>query len=176
MKLLVHVAAPALALASVMDAAGAQMIAKLPDPAIAGQDAPQNDLVEAWQRGRQYDPQFRSAVADRQVNLATASQALTVYLPSASYQMTSVATENTTRQIVSVTQPIISVDRFATLKQRGPRKRFAEATFSVADQNLATRLLTEVTNYIKAVESSRLNGAKIDALQKQADRSQKLYK
>lgn len=176
MKLSVRVTASAVALACLAVPAGAQMIARLPDPAVAGRDAPQNDLVEAWQRARGYDPQFRSAAAERQVNLATASQALTVYLPSASYQMTSVATENTTRQIVTVTQPIFSVDRFASVKERGPRKRFAEATFNVADQALATRLLTEVTAYIKAVENSRLNGAKVEALQKQADRSQKLYK
>lgn len=176
MKLLVHAAAPALAVACLAQPVAAQMIARLPDPAVAGTEAPQTDLVEAWRSGREYDPTFRSAAAERQVNLATANQALTMYLPSASYQMTSVATENTTRQIVTVTQPIFSVDRYASVRERGPRKRFAEATFGVADQNLATRLLTEVTNYLKAVESSKLNNAKIDALQKQADRSQKLYK
>jgi outer membrane protein TolC len=171
-----HYFVPVLILAAALSAqaASAQIVARLPDPATA--DAGGADLVTSYRSARAYDPQFRAAGADRQVNLATASQALTQYLPTAQYQMTSVPNENTTRQIVSVTQPIISVDRYAVLRQRGPRKAYAEATFGVADQNLATRLLTEVCNYIKAVESSRLNNAKIEALGKQSERSEKLYK
>jgi protease secretion system outer membrane protein len=176
MKPLMHIAASALVFVPVMADCQAQMIARLPDPAAAPQQAPvQSDLVEAWRSARDYDPQFRSAVAQRQVNIATANQALTQYLPSASYQMTSVATENTTRQIVTLTQPLFSVDRYATVREIAPRKRFANATLAVADQSLASRLLTEITTYIAAVESARANDAKIDALQKQADRSQKMY-
>lgn len=152
----------------------AQMIARLPDAAIAA--VGEGDLVGAYRSAREYDPQIRAAGAERQVNLATASQALTNYLPSASYQMTSVPNENTTRQIVSINQPVFSVDRYAALRQRGPRREFADATFGVADQNLATRLLTEVCNYIKAVENSRLNDAKIDALSQQNSRADRLYK
>ncbi|MBW8910934.1 MAG: TolC family protein [Sphingomonas sp.] len=174
-KPLMQVAASALALVPIVADCQAQMIARLPDPATSPQGPVQNDLVDAWRSARDYDPQFRSAVAQRQVNIATANQGLTQYLPSASYQMTSVATENTTRQIVSVTQPLFSVDRYATIREIAPRKRFANATLAVADQNLANRLLTEVTAYIAAVENARANGAKIDALQKQADRSQKMY-
>lgn len=174
-KRLMQVAASALALVPIVADCQAQMIARLPDPATSPQGPVQNDLVDAWRSARDYDPQFRSAVAQRQVNIATANQGLTQYLPSASYQMTSVATENTTRQIVSVTQPLFSVDRYATIREIAPRKRFANATLAVADQNLANRLLTEVTTYIAAVENARANGAKIDALQKQSDRSQKMY-
>ena len=162
----------ALALIGSCPSAG-QMIARLPDPADA---ASSSDLVGIYRDARRHDPQFQAAVAERDVNLQTANQSLTQYLPSASYQMTSVPTENTTRQIVQLTQPIASLDRYAAFKQRGPRRNFAEATFGVADQKLATRLLTEVGNYIKAVESIRLSTAKIDALQQQSARADKLYK
>lgn len=162
------------AIGGVVPPAGAQMIARLPDPATARQ--PQSDLVAAYKMAEGYDPQLRGAAAERRVNLATASQALTQYLPQASFQVTSVPNENTTRQIVSVSQPVFSVDRYAALRERGPRKTFAEATFDVAEHSLATRLFTEVGAYIKAVESAKLNKSKIDAFQQQSIRAERLYK
>ena len=154
--------------------ANAQMIERLPDADTP--QAPQTDLIAAYQRARTYDPQILGAVAERRVNLATASQAVTQLLPQASYQMTSVPNENTTRQIVSVTQPVFSVDRYAVFRQRGPRRNYAEATFGVAEQSLATRLLTEVCKYIKAVEGAKLNDSEIASLRQQADRSDRLYR
>jgi protease secretion system outer membrane protein len=133
------------------------------------------DLVEAWDLARKHDPQFQAARAERDINLATASQSLAAYLPQAQYQMTNLPQENLTRQVVTVTQPIISVDRYALLRQRAPRKDFAEATFDVREQNLAQRTLKAVIDLIRSTESLRLNVAKIDALREQSQRAEKLY-
>lgn len=133
------------------------------------------DLVEAWDLARKYDPQFQAARAERDINLATAGQSLAAYLPQAQYQMTNLPQENLTRQVVTVTQPIISVDRYALLRQRGPRRDFAEATFDVREQDLAKRTLKTVIDLIRSTESLRLNVAKIDALREQSQRAEKLY-
>lgn len=134
------------------------------------------DLVEAWDLARKHDPQFQAARAERDINLATAAQSLAAYLPQAQYQMTNVPTEDRTRQVVTVNQPIFSVDRYALLRQRGPRRDFAEATFDVREQDLAQRTLKAAIELIRATESLRLNEAKIAALREQSERSERLYK
>lgn len=135
----------------------------------------QLDLVESYQLGRENDPTFRAAVAERQFNRATADQTLSAILPSASYSLQNIPTESGTRQVVSVTQPLVSVSALATFRQRGPRRAFAEATLEVRDQDLASRTLTAVVDIIRASEASALNEARIDALSAQAQRANRLY-
>jgi len=134
------------------------------------------DLVQAWDLARKHDPQFQAAVAERDINLASANQSLAAYLPQASYSMTNVPTESVTRQVIGVNQPIFSVDRYALMRQRGPRRDFAETTFDIREQDLAQRTLRVVIDVIRATEAVRLNGAKIDALREQSERASRLYK
>ncbi|WP_162184723.1 TolC family protein [Sphingomonas hengshuiensis] len=134
------------------------------------------DLVKAFDLGYENDPTFRAAVAERQVNRLTADQSIAGYLPSASYSFANIPTENGTRHVVSVTQPLVSVSGYATLKQRGPRRRYADATFEVREQDLAVRTVTAITDIIKANEASALNESKIEALRTQSDRAERLYR
>lgn len=144
------------------------------EPAVVNADG-RLDLVESYQLGRQNDPTFRSAVAERQFNRATAAQTLTAVLPSANYSLQNIPTESGTRQVFTVTQPVLSLSALATLRQRGPRREFAESTFAVRDQDLASRTLTAVVDIIRATEASALNEARIDALAAQAQRANRLY-
>ena len=83
------------------------------------------DLVGDLQKAMRYDPTFQTAVAQRQANLAASSQASASYYPSASLNNSRMATDSSSRTTVSVTQPLIDLDKFATLKQAKPREGFA---------------------------------------------------
>lgn len=134
------------------------------------------DLVELWHLGRDHDATFRAAVAERRVNVALADQSLAAYLPSASYNLANIPTESGTRHVFTVTQPVISVAGLATLRQRAPRRAYAEALYDVREQDLATRTLTAVLDLIKANESTLSNESKIKALETQSTRADRMYR
>lgn len=146
------------------------------EPAAARLPRPGPDLVDLWSRGRQHDAAFRAAVAERRVNTAVADQSIAAYLPSASYNLANIPTESGTRQVFTVTQPVISLAGLATLRQRGPRRAYAEAIFDIREQDLATRTLTAALDLIKANESTTFNEAKIKALSTQSTRAERLYR
>lgn len=150
------------------------MAAAQPAPA-SRPPADRLDLVEAYELARRHEPQFQAAVAERDVNLATSQQSLAAYLPQASYSMTNIPTEDRTRQVVTVSQPLFSLDRLASFRQREPRRRYAEATFDIREQELAQRTLRATVDCIRAAEAVSLNQARIDALREQSERSERLY-
>lgn len=126
------------------------------------------DLVADFQKAMTYDPTFQTAEAERQANLASVSQARASYLPEASYNNSRLQTDVTNRQTVTITQPIINLDRMATFRMAEPRQGFAEATYLVKQQDLASRLLKAANAIVLANENLKLNEAKIKALDQQA--------
>lgn len=133
------------------------------------------DLVSAYEMGYENDATYRAAVAERDVNRQTADQTITAYLPQASYTYNNIPTEGGARHVATVTQPIVSIGGLATLKQRAPRRAYAEATLQVRAQDLATRTMTAISDIIKANEAVVLNDARIDAFRAQSERATKLY-
>ncbi len=153
-------------------------------PAVQGPPAPDGrrpllpgdlDLVNAYALGHENDPTYRAAIAERDVNRETAGQTITAYLPQASYSYNNIPTEGGARHVATVTQPIISVAALATVKQRGPRRAYADATLAVRAQDLATRTMTAVADIIKATEAIALNDARITAFRSQSQRSERMY-
>jgi len=133
------------------------------------------DLVTAYDLGRDNDPTYQAAIAERDVNRETAGQTITAYLPQASYSYNNIPTEGGARHVATVTQPILSISGLATLKQRGPRRAYADATLEVRAQDLATRTMTAVADIIKATEAIALNDARITAFRTQSARADRLY-
>lgn len=132
------------------------------------------DLVEAYQRARDYDPQFQSAVAERQGNEATADQARSALFPEASYSRNQ-QNERGVGSTVQISQPIFSLDRYNTYKQAEPRRELAGATFRTREQELAQRIVKAVTELIRARETAVLNQARIENLEKQSTRANRMY-
>jgi protease secretion system outer membrane protein len=126
------------------------------------------DLVGDYQKALTFDPAYQTALAEFQANQASATQARVSYMPEASLSNQRLDTDVTTRQTVRVTQPLIDLGRFATLRQATPRQGFAEATFLVKQQDLAMRLLKGANAIILANENLKLNAAKMAALDQQA--------
>lgn len=134
------------------------------------------DLVEGYRAGLRNDATFRAALAERDANRQLADQTIAGYLPSANYNYANIPTESGARHVVTVTQPVLSLSGLATLRQRGPRRRFADATLEVRSQDLAVRLLTAVVDIVRAREAAVLNEARIDAFSAQSKRADLLYK
>lgn len=133
------------------------------------------DLVESYQRARTYDPQFQGAVAEREANQSGAAQARTAYYPEANFSRTQVQTQSTPVQTITISQPLLSMDRFATYKQSAPRSELASATFQTREQELAQRVLKSVTDLIRAKEAAVLNEAKISNFERQSARAKRLF-
>lgn len=132
-------------------------------------------LTDAYKQAIEHDPLFQGAKLERDANVIASQAAGAAYYPQfqASYQQLEV--ENSTRQTYALTQPLINADKYASLREAGPREVLAAATLAVREQDLAARLLKGVTDLLKHTESQRLNAAKIEALTKQAASAKKAF-
>ncbi len=76
---------------------------------------------------------------------------------------------------ITVTQPLLSLDRYATYRQATPRANFANATFQTREQALAQRVLKSVTDLIRAREAAVLNESKISNFERQSARAKRMF-
>ncbi len=132
-------------------------------------------LTDALTQARKFDALFQLASHERDANQVASQTAASAYYPQFQASYSQLETENSERQTYSITQPIVNVDRYATLKETGPREVLASATFQLREQDLSQRLLKAVAEYLRNTESQRLNKAKIDALESQARSANKSF-
>ena len=117
------------------------------NPAASEAAAGPMGLVRAFDLSLDHDAEYRSAEAEFDVNRAAAQQSLASYLPSANYSMTNIPTDGLTRQVFSVSQPIVSLERLATLRQRGPRTRYANVVLLTRQNELAQRMMKDLFQF-----------------------------
>lgn len=125
-------------------------------------------LTDAFEQARKNDPLFQSAQSERDANLIASKSAGTAYYPQFQANYSRLEMESNSRQTYTVTQPLISADRYATLQEAGPREVLASATFQAREQDLSQRLVKAVAELLRNTENLSLNKAKIDALKTQA--------
>lgn len=133
------------------------------------------DLLDSFEQAKRYDPLFQSALAERDANKSAVNVARASYLPQLNLTVTQKETESRTRRTVSVTQPLINSDRYATFRQAGPRDILADATYQTREQDLASRLFSAVSELVQARESLTLNQAKVNAIAQQAKSAKRAY-
>lgn len=133
------------------------------------------DLLDSFEKAKRFDPLFQSALSERDANKASANVARVAYLPQLNLTVVQKEAEATTRRTISVTQPIINAERYATFRQAGPRDTLAEATYQSREQELATRLFSAVSEVIQARESLALNQARVNAIAQQARSAKRTY-
>lgn len=133
------------------------------------------DLVTDFQKALQFDPRYRAAVADKGVNMGLSEQARVAYFPEANLNTQRLQNDTSGRRTMTITQPLLSAEKWATLKMQEPRAGFAQANLMAQQNDLATRLFKAATAVVLAQENHRLNQAKLDALLQQADRARRLY-
>lgn len=132
-------------------------------------------LTRALTQARSFDAQYQQARAERDVNQTGADIASTAYYPQLQASYSQSELENSTRQTYTLSQPLISADRFSTWQERKPRAELAGSTFEAREQDLGQRLLRAVAELLRTHESLRLNRAKIEALEKQSESAQRGY-
>jgi outer membrane protein TolC len=133
------------------------------------------DLVTDFQKAMQFDPRYRGAVADRGVNLSLADQSRVAFYPEANYNTQRLQNDVSGRRTVTITQPLLSAEKWASLRMQDPRIAYAQANLMAQQNDLASRLFKAATAVVLAQENKRLNQSKLDALTQQADRARRLF-
>lgn len=150
----------------------AALLAALVLAAPARADGP---LTQALTQARSFDALYQQARAERDVNQTSADVASTAYYPQLQASYAQAEVENSTRETYTLSQPIISADRFSTWQERKPRAELVGSTFELREQELGQRLLKAVAELLRTHESLRLNSAKIEALEKQSQSAQRSF-
>lgn len=135
----------------------------------------QAGLLDDYRTARTNDAAFAAALGDYQSGQMQARIAGAAYYPEAKFSQTQLASEDSDRQTLTITQPILSADRWLSLQEVEPRKALAEAALVKSQYELAQRLFKVVTTLAEAREKLVLSRANIEALQVQAESARKLH-
>ena len=132
-------------------------------------------LTDAFLQARKFDAVFQQAEPERESNTAAAQAAGAAYYPQFQASFSRLETETSPRQTYTITQPLISLDRYASYREAEPREALGVATYQSREQELSQRLLKGVTELLRSTESKRLNKSKIAALENQALAAKKSF-
>jgi protease secretion system outer membrane protein len=132
-------------------------------------------LSDAYTQAHGFDALFQQAGPEMDAGKAASQAAGAAYYPQFQASYSRLETEATPRQTYTITQPLISIDRYATLREATPRAILATASYQLREQELSQRLLKAVAELVRTTESQRLSKAKITALENQALSAQKSY-
>lgn len=133
------------------------------------------DFKSEFNKALQADASYQAALAERQAGVSSAGQARSAYLPEFKFDSSRLPSDTSSRDTFTLTQPILSVDRWVNVKQYEPRLAFAEANLLSKRQDLAMRLLKASNAIVIAKETIKLNQVKIEALNQQALRAKRLF-
>lgn len=133
------------------------------------------DLVELYGKAQGFDPAFLTAKADRAVSGADITVLRLSYLPTANVSFGRETTDNRNRTTVQVTQPVLDLQKFASMREASPREVQAESTFRGKEGELAQKVLKVVLEMVKTRETIVLNTKQVEALTQQLERSQRRF-
>ncbi len=126
------------------------------------------NLPQDFEKAVAFDPAYQSAKADYEVGQRNVKQSRSVFYPEATFNTQRLATDSSNRTSVSVTQPLLDVQRWMTLGQAAPQQLLAEVNLQVKLQDLAVRLVKASNAIVVANENIKLNVTKMEALNQQA--------
>lgn len=133
-------------------------------------------LVDAYLKARRNDPEFRSAIAEYKGNIIDSRVAGTAYYPQMSVSSSQIANESgDQRYTAAVIQPILSVDRYATLQEEEPREAIAKTTFKKRETELAIRLFELFARVALAYDRLLQNEARISSLKQQYEAGKRIF-
>ncbi len=131
---------------------------------------------QAVAAARSADAQYTAALAAVANRRVQASQAGAAFYPSAAvnYNQADVSASGRSTRSVSVTQPLLSFDRYLTLKQADPLAALAEVELAQADNDMALRVFTAMADIVRNREQIRALTVQINGLEEQLRRSQRM--
>ncbi|WP_109015619.1 TolC family protein [Novimethylophilus kurashikiensis] len=125
-------------------------------------------FTEGYAAARGTDSLFLSAAPEKEAAGWAAMTARAAYLPSAQLQQQQqYSTSSLTSRTFSVSQPVFSIDKAATVMESTPRLRSAESVYVQRENDLATRYFKALADWLKASEGLRLTSAKKTAYTQQ---------
>ncbi len=129
---------------------------------------------EAVRAARLADAQYAAQRATVDGRRLQARQAWGAFLPSASAGYSRTDSGGSGKTSLSLTQPLLSYDRYLTLQQSDPLAALAQAEARQADSDLILRVHTAMAEIVRQRESMRSLGVQIDGLQEQYRRALRL--
>lgn len=125
-------------------------------------------LLKDFDKARDFDPTFAAARIENQSGQLDAKIASMAYYPSARASLSQLDNENSDRTTFSITQPILSYEKWLTLKEVDPKLALAGAKLEQSQYDLAQRLFKAVSTLVEAREKLALNAKSLTALETQA--------
>jgi outer membrane protein TolC len=126
------------------------------------------NLLKDFEKARDFDPTFAAARIENQAGQLDAKIASMAYYPNARASLSQLDNENKDRTTLSITQPILSYEKWLTLKEAEPKLALAGAKLEQSQYDLAQRLFKAVSTLVDAREKLVLNINSLNALEAQA--------
>lgn len=131
-------------------------------------------LLDDFGRAQGFDPTYAVSLTGNESARLQAKLAGMSYFPEGRISSTQLDNENSSRLTISITQPILSYDRWLSLQEKDPRMASAAAQLELNQQDLALRLFRAVSTLAEAREKLVLNGASITAINNQLQSARRL--
>ena len=140
----------------------------------AAPQAMARDLLSDFESALTFDPTYQGALAEFEVGRRSVKQARAVFFPEANFSTLRLATDTGSRTTLTISQPLLDLERLMALRQATPRQLQAEVGLLTRKQDLALRLVKASNAITLALENLALNEARMDALNQQALRARRL--
>lgn len=132
-------------------------------------------LRGAFELARQNDPLYLAGVSEFEGNKFSAKAAGMAYYPQIRASSSQLEIEaGARRNSLSLVQPLLSTDKLASLREKEPRLRLADASFALSEIDLAKRLFAAFSEVVVAREGLQQNKARLTALEQQQLAAQRL--
>jgi outer membrane protein TolC len=132
-------------------------------------------LLRDFEKARDFDPTFAAARIENQSGRLDAKIASMAYYPEARTRISQLDNENSDRTTVSFTQPLLSYEKWLTLKEADPKLALAGAKLEQSQYDLAQRLFKAVSALVDAKEKLTLNVNSLNALEAQATSARRAF-
>jgi len=139
-------------------------------------EAAESNLNTIFGHAKIYDPKFATAAAEKTLNRFQSTLAFSAYAPSMTVDRTDYLRGSTTSNIstVTVTQPLVSMEKIDQLRQGAPKEAYADAVYMTQEQDLASRVFSSVSGLITQNEAIKFNSVRIETLKKQIARIKRM--
>lgn len=131
-------------------------------------------LLDDFERAQRFDPTYAVSLTGNESARLQAKLAGMSYFPEGRLSSTQLDNESSSRQTLSITQPILSYDRWLSLQEKDPRLALAAGQLEMNQHDLALRLFRAVSGLTEAREKLVLNGATITAIANQLQSARRL--
>jgi protease secretion system outer membrane protein len=132
-------------------------------------------LVKAFDKARQVDPLYLAGMAEFEGNKIDARAAGMAFLPQVTLASSQLQNESGGRRSsLTVSQPLLDIEKLATWRSQDPKDLSASAQFAVRQADLAQRLFSAYSSGLLALEGLAQGKVRSSALDQQVKSAKRL--